>query len=455
MAANRADIAVIGSGPGGTITAAILAERGRDVALLEEGGVFGQRQYVPFGAEEMQVAYRRSAMTTSFGRCPVSYAEARCLGGGAEINSGLYHRPPATMLRRWGEDEDALLAACADNEKQLPPTFCQVQPASALLAAGAAKLGWSCAQTPRLCKRESGYNIRNSMSESFLPQFAAAGGRTFANSEARALRREKNGWRILVRRRENGGETDFAFAAREVVVACGAIRTPSLMRRSGFRRGAGDNLRMHIFVRVIAEFDAEVNGETADMGDHQVDEFAPRMRLGCAASSCAHLALALAQSAPELLANHNDKWRHRAAYYVSVGGGRGIVRAMPGGGEMVFYHLAKTDYYDLADGVFYLARLLFAAGAKMVVPVIAEAPILCSPADLWKLPRPLPPKRARLTSVHLMSSMAKTADRFGCAFGDKTLHIADASLFCDSPNVNPQGTVMSIARRNALRMCAH
>ena len=191
MAANRADIAVIGSGPGGTITAAILAERGRDVALLEEGGVFGQRQYVPFGAEEMQVAYRRSAMTTSFGRCPVSYAEARCLGGGAEINSGLYHRPPATMLRRWGEDEDALLAACADNEKQLPPTFCQVQPASALLAAGAAKLGWSCAQTPRLCKRESGYNIRNSMSESFLPQFAAAGGRTFVNSEARALRREK------------------------------------------------------------------------------------------------------------------------------------------------------------------------------------------------------------------------------------------------------------------------
>ena len=33
----RADVVVIGSGPGGSITAALLAEAGRQVILIEEG----------------------------------------------------------------------------------------------------------------------------------------------------------------------------------------------------------------------------------------------------------------------------------------------------------------------------------------------------------------------------------------------------------------------------------
>lgn len=460
---NKADVVVIGSGPGGSVTAAMLAGRGRDVILLEEGGAFGQRRYPPFGAEEMQVAYRRSAMTTAFGRCPVSYAEARCLGGGAEINSGLYHRPPIAVLQRWGEDVDTILSACADNEGELPPITApgEVQPASERLAAGAAKLGWSCHQTPRLHKYENDYSplapggARNSMSESFLPRFASAGGRVMTNCEARALRREKHNWRIRIRRRDNGKVTEDDIGAREVVVACGAVRTPMLLRQSGIRRGVGNSLRMHLFVRVIAEFDSDVNAEHAGIGPHQIDEFAPRIRMGCAASSRAHLALALAQSHPRQLDNHHNNWRRRAAYYAATSGGRGFVRALPGGGEAVFYQMSKDDFYDLADGMRLLVRALFCGGARMVLPVFAAAPALFSAKDLWKLPRPLPPSRARLTSVHLMAScpMGVCADRFGRVHGEDNLHIADASLFADAPNVNPQGTVMALARRNALRMC--
>lgn len=464
MAIERADVAVIGSGPGGAVTAALLAENGRDVALFEEGGAFKQRQCAPFGIKEMQSAYRRGAMTTAFGKCPVSYAEGRCLGGGSEVNSGLYHRPPPEMLRRWNEDEDAILSACADNENELPPQQApgEAQPASARLLQGASKLGWSCPQTPRLHKYENNYQplapggARHSMSESFLPRFAKAGGRVLANCEARALRREKDGWRILARRCEGGGVQEFSFAAREVVAACGAVRTPSLLRRSGFKRNIGDSLRMHVFVRAVAEFDSDINAENAGIGPHQIDEFAPRLRIGCAASSKAHIALALAQSHPSRLADHEEKWRRRAAYYAAAGGGRGFVRATPGGGEAVFYHLSAGDFYDLADGMRLLAQALFAAGARMVLPVYANAPALCSQKDLWKLPRPLLASRARLTSVHLMASCpaGKAADKFGRVHGEKTLRVADASLFCDTPNVNPQGTVMALARRNALAACA-
>jgi choline dehydrogenase-like flavoprotein len=42
-------------------------------------------------------------------------------------------------------------------------------------------------------------------------------------------------------------------------------------------------------------------------------------------------------------------------------------------------------------------------------------------------------------------------DSFGRVHDQDGLHIADASLLCTAPGVNPQGSVMAFARRNALR----
>jgi len=36
----------------------------------------------------------------------------------------------------------------------------------------------------------------------------------------------------------------------------------------------------------------------------------------------------------------------------------------------------------------------------------------------------------------------------------ENLFIADASLLCTAPGVNPQGTIMALARRNALHFLA-
>jgi choline dehydrogenase-like flavoprotein len=41
------------------------------------------------------------------------------------------------------------------------------------------------------------------------------------------------------------------------------------------------------------------------------------------------------------------------------------------------------------------------------------------------------------------------ADSFGRVHGFDNLYIADASLIPDSPGVNPQGTTMALALRNA------
>ena len=95
----RAEIVVIGSGPGGAITACLLAEAGRDVLLVEEGANLPLTSCEPFSMEEMVQKYRNGGQTVALGKNTISYVEGRCVGGGSEINSGLYHRTPSVSRR--------------------------------------------------------------------------------------------------------------------------------------------------------------------------------------------------------------------------------------------------------------------------------------------------------------------------------------------------------------------
>ena len=54
----RAETAVIGSGPGGAITACVLARAGRNVLLIEEGPYLSLDSCEPFSRQEMIEKYR-------------------------------------------------------------------------------------------------------------------------------------------------------------------------------------------------------------------------------------------------------------------------------------------------------------------------------------------------------------------------------------------------------------
>ncbi len=45
-------------------------------------------------------------------------------------------------------------------------------------------------------------------------------------------------------------------------------------------------------------------------------------------------------------------------------------------------------------------------------------------------------------------------DSFGRVHGFKNLYVSDASLLCTAPGVNPQGSIMALARRNVMKFLA-
>src|SRR5262249_660692 len=81
---------------------------------------------------------------------------------------------------------------------------------------------------------------------------------------------------------------------------------------------------------------------------------------------------------------------------------------------------------------------------------------LTSPRDVPGLVD-FPDGAGNLMTIHLFSSCPMGEDRSKCAtdsfgrvHGHRNLRIADASLLCTPPAVNPQGSIMALARRTAL-----
>ena len=94
---------VIGSGPGGAVTAALLAEAGRDVLILEEGRNLPLESCPPFSTEEVLQKYRYGGLNPALGSPTIALVEGCCAGGGSEINNALYHRTPEDILELWRE----------------------------------------------------------------------------------------------------------------------------------------------------------------------------------------------------------------------------------------------------------------------------------------------------------------------------------------------------------------
>lgn len=464
----RYGVCLVGAGPGGMLSATLMAEKGLDVLLIERGSYTPQKNTVPFSALELRDRYKNAGITAMLGAPTVNYVEGSCLGGGSEVNSGLYHRPSPEVIERWCESHQIdsfrykdLESLMELNEREMAISYLpgEASKPSLKLAEGAARMGWQSMEVPRWFKYDKNYKpdnptgVRRSATEVYLDRFFAAGGQVLLDAKVDLITLTPTGdWCCEVihggRRRKIRSEYLFLSA--------GAIDTPFLLLKSKLGTNIGKSLSIHPTIKVMAKFSEPVNSPGVGVPVHQVKEFAPQYSFGCAVSSLPFL-VAQGMSRDDLSVREVvDNWRYFFIYYAMTTGGSGRIRQIPFLADpIVQYSLSKNDLQLLARATRDLCRLLLAAGAVDLHVSDRSIEKISDVDQLINIPCILNKRYSELMTIHVMGSCPMGEDRSICAVnswgrlhGLERIYIADASVFPGALGANPQGTLMALVRRN-------
>ncbi|MDR1871937.1 MAG: GMC family oxidoreductase N-terminal domain-containing protein [Deltaproteobacteria bacterium] len=463
------DVVVIGSGPGASLAACVLAEAGREVLVLEEGNYWPLEAIEPFSVDELKLKYRNGGITFALGRPLIQYVEGRCLGGGSEINSGLHHRLPDGVIWDWSSRFGLVSFNPVDLnvhseavEKDLKVSLAPegtIPKVSLLLKAGAEALGWNCPEVPRYRSFSSASpeGERQTMVRTYLPRARKAGARIIEGARVESIRPKKDKWLVKVSYINSDGQKKRGFfIAKTIFLGAGTIGSSVILKSSGLSAKSGQFFHLHPTVKWIAQFDQEINYPGLGVSVHQVKEFGTSMSFGCSISSPHYMLVSMSTKSrgQEVV---REKWPFLAVYYAAiVPEGHGAITVLPGFDEpIVRFSLTKRDLASLSLAFKRLGQALFAAGAKRLYPSIRGLESIESPADLDKIPTIPSPGSLEAMSIHLTSSnrMAGSpklgvVDQWGALWGHHDFYVTDASILCSAPGVNPQGPLLTVVRRN-------
>jgi hypothetical protein len=358
-------------------------------------------------------------------------------------------------------DYDGLVHFFEENEKDInvtlmPPEL--MSEASRKLSEGAGILGWESSEIPRWVKYDdSGQALKQTMSETFIPRFIEANGHLSFNTCVHKITKAEQGW--LLHAIQSGQVLNFF--AKNLFVCAGAVATANLLRKNNLSDLAGKTLYMHPTVKVVAKFNQVVNKKGMGVPVHQIKEFYPEVSLGCSISSLPYLHLAMLdiKNGAEIV---QASWENLSIYYAMTSSGVGSVSNIPFFDDpLVRYDIGNEGFKNIKAGIIKLGQCLFAAGATEIYPLVSSSKPIKNDGELSEFVQSLNVWQLNLMTVHLFSSCPMGEDKtkcvtdsYGKVWGQEHLYVNDASLLCTAPGVNPQGTIMMLARRNVEKFLA-
>ncbi len=485
------DVVVVGSGAGGGVTAAVLAQAGLDVVVVEAGGYFSEED---FDGAELD-GYVRLYLGGGGVPTPdqsMGLLAGFCLGGGTTVNYTWCFRPPDHVREDWrdrfgledwmGEDFDASLDAVWDrlrvNSENSMPSLRDER-----FREGLAKLGWDSQVMQRnavgcredicgQCHYGCPIGAKQSTLVTWLQDAYDAGARIVVNAPVEKVLIEGGEARGVEATTADGHR--LTVRARAVAAAAGAINTPALLVRSGLDNpNVGKNLMIHPVLLVWAMFEQEVLPWTGVFGSTFCDEFLD-MGGGYGVKymhASAHPS-DLAVFAPWRGASEHAELMQSLRY---TGGFGALQRARDAGEVVVGKDGLPTPVWSLSDfdrdvmrkGLDGMSQILEAGGARRIYTSHAgwisydpgnggrEEMLRAADEYGWG------PAQVTLGSFHLMGTAHMGADRqstvcdpTGEAWNAKNLFVVDGAVLPTALGVNPMITIEAAAHRIARGMAA-
>ncbi|HEX9294998.1 MAG TPA: GMC family oxidoreductase [Polyangiaceae bacterium] len=480
---DAADVVIIGSGAAGAAAARVLTEAGVDVVILEEG------PHVPTEElrSDMYTAFKRVWRGMGFqvakGRAFTPVLQGSCVGGTTAINGAIIHRLPEPIHRIWRTEHglsdmlsfDELTRVYDTLDREL---FVDRAPEdvlgnnSKLMRAGVRALGLTGNEIRRNvqgcvgsahCNQGCPTARRQSMNNSYIPRAIRAGARLYANCAAQKILRDGSravgvAGRFGDRLTKTIGPELRVRAKHAVIVAASAIQTPLILLDNGIGRRSklvGQRLQTHPGTGIVGVFDQPVEMWFGATQGYETTHFwNERMKFETVTMPLEFAAARLPGTGPELM-RELGSYGHLAIWGVQVRArAHGRVRRTAFGGTAISYDLTDEDVRSLKLGVKRLTEMMFAAGAREVLPGIHGLPDrIHSPAEIEPIfDLPDDPRFLHCIAAHLFGTAKLGPEPSSSVVTPELeahdlagLYVTDSSVFPTNMGVNPQHTICAVS----------
>lgn len=480
----KAQVVVVGTGPGGSTVASRLAAEGRDVVLIDAGSYVSAREFSQREGEMMRKLYHEAGLrTTADGS--MAMLHGRVVGGSSVVNYLDCFRTPAPLLREWVTrfglpdlEPEKMLPRFEKIEeilhvRKLPVANLNVN--NDKLRQGGEALGWKGDTFHRnavdcygsgFCDLGCAYNAKQSAAVTFVPRATKAGATLLTDARVDRV--------LTVGNRATGVEGTLLDEARQprgtfrveadlVVVSGGAIHTPYLLLRSGVEDPSGllgRNLWTHPGTPVCGWYPGEriANYEGIKQG-YYIGEFSDVLNdnrigailegIGAPPGITATIFPGFGLDRQRQLLRYNEYTaagillRDQTPGRVTVGDGR----------PTIDWSLGREDAFRMRQAVERCAEAYLAAGASAALTGHSRLTVLRSARDFGKLDEVgWGPGELALFCFHQMgtarmagSPAAGVVSPTGRMWAYANLYVADGSCFPTASGVNPQLTIYALS----------
>ena len=451
---------VVGSGPSGSISSYYLNKSFGSTLLIEKGGNFATYESKHPG-DEFLYKWKYGGVNTSLFNTQIVFSSGECLGGGSEINSGLLHEPDENFVKKWIKDYNVknisyekLLESLSKVSKIC--NFSNIDSknlSSADFFKKGSKLNNFKIEKLNSFQVLSGDKvIKNSMKNTIIKKYLQENGNLLTNFNVKKIHYSNGLW--FVDGIKNNKK--ITFTCEYLFLCCGSIETSKLLISSKIKTVKKPiNFFLHPMIKLIVEFNKEVQLGKENVHSYQVTEFFPDYILGEAASGLRFLKMSSLFNL-DMQDKINLNWKKMSIYHATFSMGKGRLYKLPFINKYLkLYFIKNSEKEKMISSYINLCKLLFDGGAKNIY-LLGKKIENVNNHDYEKIIRSSF-KRIndfKFSSVHILGGVTSgenkesIVDSNGKIKGQKNIFVNDSSLINNKLLKNPQGLIMSIAKYN-------